>query len=66
MSGKVAPNLRLTLGVPVIYGAPGSYYREELVEQVEEDEVPLESDDARIPVDNVVSFLISLSFSYSF
>ncbi|WP_319475420.1 hypothetical protein [Marispirochaeta aestuarii] len=66
LSGKVAPNLRLTLGVPVIYGAPGSYYREELVEQVEEDEVPLESDDARIPVDNVVSFLLSLSFSYSF
>jgi hypothetical protein len=66
MSGKVAPNLRLTMGIPVIYGEPGSYYREELIEQVEDDDVPLESDDVRIPVDNVASFLLSLSFSYSF
>jgi hypothetical protein len=66
LSGKVAPNLRLTMGVPVIYGEPGSYYREELVKQVNEDDVPLESDDARIPVDNVASLLLSLTFSYSF
>ena len=66
LTGKIAPSLRLTAAIPVIYGSSGSYYREELTEQVEDDDNSLDSDDASIPVDNVASFLLSIRFSYSF
>ncbi|TVR52854.1 MAG: hypothetical protein EA426_18510 [Spirochaetaceae bacterium] len=46
----VAPSLKLSLGVPITYGAPGSFYREE-----NED-----------PGDRVASAIVRLGLSFSF
>jgi hypothetical protein len=59
ISGPVAPDLTLTFGLPLIYGAPGSFYREALTENAGEQE-------SLIPVDNVVSLLLSIGLTFTF
>lgn len=66
ISGTVAPRLSLSIGTPVIYGAPGSFYRDALTESVEEEDDPLEEDEKLVPVDNVVTVLLGLRLSFSF
>jgi hypothetical protein len=58
ISGTVAPRLTASIGVPVVYGTPGSYYREAQNET--------EDDEDAIPVDDVVSVLLGVSLSFSF
>ena len=71
MSGTVAPSLSLDVGVPVIYGSPGTYYRAALTQSVADDDDDDDDDDDEdevilIPVDNVIValFVIELSFSF--
>jgi len=64
IGGTIAPSLSLSIGVPVIYGEPGSYYRAALEEEVNEDIE--DRDDDAIPVDNVVSVLLAVGLSFSF
>ncbi|MCF6335960.1 MAG: hypothetical protein L3J12_09480, partial [Spirochaetales bacterium] len=59
ISGGIAPDLSLAVGIPLVYGIPGSYYRAELITN-------LNSDGNSIPIDNVVSFLLSITLSFSF
>lgn len=59
ISGGIAPDLSLAVGIPLVYGTPGSYYRAELISN-------LESDENSIPIDNVVSLLLSITLSFSF
>jgi hypothetical protein len=66
ISGTIAPRLSLSIGTPVIYGAPGSFYRDALTESVEEEDDPLEEDEKLVPVDNVVTVLLGLRLSFSF
>ncbi|MFP4409236.1 MAG: hypothetical protein ACLFPW_12010 [Spirochaetaceae bacterium] len=58
ISGTVAPRLTASIGVPVVYGAPGSHYREA--------QGDTEDDEDAIPVDDVVSVLLGVSLSFSF
>jgi len=64
IGGTIAPQLKMSVGVPLIYGAPGTYYREALSENVTS--VEDEDQDELIPIDNVVTFLLSISLSFSF
>ena len=64
IGGTIAPKLKMSVGVPLIYGAPGSYYRDALTENVTSDED--EEKDELTPIDNVVTFLLSISLSFSF
>jgi len=64
IGGTIAPSLILSIGVPVIYGNPGSYYRAALEEEVNEDVE--DRDDNAITVDNVVSILLAVGLSFSF
>lgn len=63
--GAVAPRLDLSVGVPVIYGTPGTYFRDALATtsglESESEELEL-----LIPVDNVVMVLLAVSLSMSF
>jgi CO dehydrogenase/acetyl-CoA synthase alpha subunit len=54
----------MSIGVPVIYGAPGTYYRDALTEDAETD--PDDRDEDAIPLDNVVTVLLGFSLSFSF
>lgn len=54
VTGTVAPNLSLSIASPIVYGAPGSYYR------------ALEDEDTALPVEDVVSVLLGLELSFSF
>ncbi|HDQ13702.1 MAG TPA: hypothetical protein ENN41_02670, partial [Sediminispirochaeta sp.] len=56
LSGTVAPKLKLSLGLPVIYGEPGSYYRDALVVETDQDD-RYDEEKYYIPLDNVVSLL---------
>ena len=56
---SIASDLNLAVGIPIVYGTPGSYYRAELISN-------LGSDGNSIPVDNVVSLLLSITLSFSF
>ncbi|MCG8478191.1 MAG: hypothetical protein MI724_03775, partial [Spirochaetales bacterium] len=67
MNGTIAPSLTLEVGVPMIYGSPGTFYRNALTQSVadgddedDEDEVIL------IPVDNVIVALFVVEVSFSF
>ncbi|MCF7914745.1 MAG: hypothetical protein K9L66_06250, partial [Spirochaetaceae bacterium] len=64
IGGTIAPKLKLSVGVPLIYGAPGSFYRKALTENVAN--TGDEDKDELIPIDNVVTFLLSISLSFSF
>ncbi|MFP4180439.1 MAG: hypothetical protein ACLFSA_10335 [Spirochaetaceae bacterium] len=65
--GTVAPKLKLSVGIPLVYGAPGSVYREELASQAASPFDAEEDDNEyNIPVENVVSLLLSLKLSFSF
>ncbi len=66
ISGSIAPGLNLTMGIPVVYGYPGSYYRDKLVENLELDEKTIDEEERVIPIDNVVSLLFSITLSFSF
>lgn len=63
IKGEIAPRLNLSIGVPVIYGEPGSYFREALVSGNEEDD---DEETDLTPLDNVVTVLLGLSLSFSF
>ena len=68
IGGSIAPSLNMSISIPVVYGEPGSYYREALTKNVEdegEDNIE-EEDEEEIPIDNVVSLLFSISLSFSF
>ena len=56
LSATIAPSLSGSLGVPILYGGPRSYYR--VGETIEEDE--------SLPVEEVVSLLFGVSLSFSF
>ncbi len=62
--GTLAPSVNLEVGLPVIYGTPGSYYRDALAASVAGGDDDDESD--LIPVDNVVMVLFALSLSIQF
>jgi hypothetical protein len=64
IGGTIAPSLNMSIGVPVIYGAPGTYYRDALTEDAETD--PDDRDEDAIPLDNVVTVLLGFSLSFSF
>lgn len=64
IGGTIAPSLNMSLGVPVIYGQPGTYYRDALTEDAETD--PDDRDEDAIPLDNVVTVLLGFSLSFSF
>lgn len=65
LSGTIAPSLSMGLTVPIVYGAPGSFYREALIEQSET--APGDEDDeVLIPIDNVVQVLVVVSLTFSF
>jgi hypothetical protein len=75
ISGTVAPQLTLSIGLPVIYGQPGSYYRAAVAaaaadldgEDASSDLDPLAGDDTvLVPIDNVVMLLLTVSLSFSF
>ncbi len=66
VSGTVAPKLKMSVGVPVVYGAPGTYYRDALTQSIDETDETLEEREELIPVDNIVSFLLSVNLSFSF
>ena len=65
IEGGIAPSLKLSLAVPVIYGEPGSFYREALSEGVTGSDND-DDDEYKVPVDNVVSLLASIKISFSF
>lgn len=68
-SGTIAPRLTLSMGVPVFYGVPGTYYRGVAETRVIEDDDTLtneESDVLRVSGENVVSVGFGLSISFSF
>jgi hypothetical protein len=60
-SGTILPKLRLTLGIPLVYGSPGSYYRSEARDPADK---RLDSD--LIPDGNVVTVLVAVSLNYTF
>lgn len=64
-SGTIAPRLNMGLTVPIVYGAPGSFYREALIEQSETSPGD-EDDEVLIPIDNVVQVLVVVSLTFSF
>ncbi len=64
ISGTVAPSLSMSIGVPVVYGAPGTFYRDALI--VESGEAAEDREPGAIPIDNVVSVLVAVSLSFSF
>ncbi len=66
LDGTIAPKLKMSIGVPLIYGAPDTYYREALTEQVDGDNDGIEEEENLIPVDNVVSLLLTIRLSFSF
>ena len=63
ISGTIAPSLDLSVGLPVIYGKPGSYFREALVSDNQDDD---EDEDDLTPLDNVATVLLAVSLSFSF
>lgn len=65
LEGTVSPKLKMTLGVPLVYGAPGTFYREALTAGAAEDYDP-DDDEYLIPIDNVVSLLLTLRLTMSF
>ncbi len=62
ISGEIAPDLDLSIGVPVIYGEPGTYYREALSSDDDEDD----DDEDLVPFDRVVTVLFGLSLRFRF
>jgi len=68
-TGTIAPRLTLSMGVPVFYGVPGTYYRGVAETRVIDDDDTLtdeESDVLRVSGENVVSVGFGLSISFSF
>lgn len=59
ISGTVAPRLTASLGLPIVYGEPGSYYREAQNDPADEDE-------QAIPVDDVVALLLGVQLDFTF
>ena len=66
ITGTIAPNIKLTIGLPIVYGVPGSLYRAALLEGVSYKEGDTSVKDTLIPVDNVVGLLLSISLDFSF
>ncbi len=67
MNGTIAPSLRLEVGVPVIYGAPGTFYRDALAQSVDDDDDEDDDDEViLVPVDNVIVALFVVTISFSF
>lgn len=66
VDGTIAPKMKLSVGLPLIYGAPDSYYRAALTEQVDSDNDGLEDEEELIPIDNVLSLLLSLRLNFQF
>jgi hypothetical protein len=59
LSGTVAPKLTASFSTPVVYGQPGSFYRE--AEDDADDDLS-----GAVPVDDVVSVLLGVSLRFSF
>lgn len=66
IDGTIAPKITLAVGLPIVYGAPGTYYRAALTSGVASAEGGVIDEDSLIPIDNVVSLLLSISLSFSF
>ncbi|MCF7914639.1 MAG: hypothetical protein K9L66_05690 [Spirochaetaceae bacterium] len=62
IGGTIAPKLKMSIGVPLIYGAYGSFYRQALEDSTTGDA----DEDDLTPIDNVATFLLSISLSFSF
>jgi hypothetical protein len=62
ISGTIAPKLTLSVGVPVFYGGPNTYYRQALEESMEDEDDPV----FLLPEVNVASFLLAVGLSFSF
>jgi len=62
LSGTVAPKLSMSIGIPVLYGKLGTYYREAAYESGSE----LDDDALLIPTDDVASVLLAWTLSFSF
>lgn len=58
LSGTVAPRLTATIGTPIVYGEPGSFYREA--------DEGSSSAGQPIPGDDVISVLLGVELSFSF
>ena len=71
-SGSIAPDLSLSVGIPLYYGRPGTYYRgiaETRAATGDTDDDTLteqEEDVLRISGENVISLGLGLSISFSF
>ncbi|MCD6397965.1 MAG: hypothetical protein J7L71_10540 [Spirochaetaceae bacterium] len=66
ISGSIAQGLSFAMGIPVVYGTPGSYYRAALSENLNLKEGDIDEEASIIPIDNVVSLLFSITLSFSF
>ncbi len=66
ISGSLAPGLNLAMGIPLVYGTPGSYYREILSSSLLSGDSIIDKEEGVIPVDNVISLLFSVTLSFSF
>jgi hypothetical protein len=66
IKGDIAPDLDLQIGIPVVYGTAGSVYREKLSEDAAKTAYEEDEADYSIPVENVVSLLLSVHLSVSF
>jgi len=62
ISGTVAPKLSMSIGMPVLYGNLGTYYREAAYESGSE----INHDALLIPTDDVASVLLAWTLSFSF
>ncbi len=67
-SGTVAPGMELSVGMPVFYGRPGTYYRGIAETRIVPDDGSGDDEDQvlRISGSNVVSASFGLSLSFSF
>lgn len=68
-SGTIAPRLTMSIGVPVFYGTPGTYYRSIVETRVIDDDDTLteeEADVLRVSGENVISVGLGLGISFSF
>ncbi|MCF7929385.1 MAG: hypothetical protein K9L29_09915 [Spirochaetales bacterium] len=64
IGGSIAPDLTMSIGLPVIYGKPGTFYRDALTETVT-DENADEEEQRLTPVDNVVTLLLAIRLNFS-
>lgn len=62
ISGTIAPKLKLSIGVPVFYGGPNTYYRQALEDSMDDEDDPV----FLLPEVNVASFLLAVGLSFSF